>query len=163
MIPRLRKQRCPTPRHSTFVSGAMKTALGGLALLLLLASCVTTSRNMPARLYSLADGRVIQATFSFAGSTGGEVRMDLPTGEILGGEYRTLRSGFSGWGAIFAQGGVSAGTVAVRSDQYRGTAIASGPRGTVIECEYVTSSSRSRPEGHGTCRDNGGQLYRLIF
>lgn len=149
------------PRPSS--ASALTQWLGSLVSLLLLASCVTTSRNVPARLYNLADGSIVQATFSFAGSTSGNVRMELPSGEVLSGEYRTLRSGVSGWGAIFAQGGTSAAAIAVRSDQYRGSAIASGPQGTVMECEYVTSSSRSRPEGYGTCRDNGSRLYRLMF
>lgn len=126
--------------------------------------CVTPPSTLSARLYSLADGQIIQATFRFAGSTNGEVSMLLPSGEVLRGEYRTLRSGMTGWGTIFVQGGASAvAAINVRSDQYRGTAIATGSQGTVMECEYVTSSSRTRPEGYGTCRDNSGRLYRLIF
>ncbi len=130
----------------------------------LLFGCATTTREVPARLYSLSDGQVIQATFSFSGSTSGTITVPLASGEILRGEYRTLRSGATGWGAIFSQGGATAvGTINTRSAEYRGVAIASGAQGTVIECEYVTSSSSRRPEGYGACRDNHARIYRLVF
>ncbi len=124
----------------------------------------STGSGLPARLYSLADGQIIPATFSFSGTTSGQVNISMPNGEILTGEYRTVASGETGWGQIFFKGGESAvAAVNTRSATYRGSGIASGPQGTVMQCEYVTSSSRSQPEGYGTCQDNRGKLYRLMF
>lgn len=76
------------------------------------------------------------------------------------GEYTTLADATYGWGSIYGIGGsATATTGSVNGKQY-GTAIATGDKGTVIQCEYVTGMSL---HGSGRCKDNHGGKYKLMF
>jgi hypothetical protein len=120
-----------------------------------------------ARLYDLKTGEVLTAKYK--GSGHGSIALTLVSGEILQGEFHTFTEGEIGWGAVYASvygpaessGSSGSGTAlfgSARSTQ-QGTAIVVGNQGTVIECEYKTSSSG----GAGACKDNRGNLYRLMF
>jgi hypothetical protein len=43
----------------------------------------------------------------------------------------------------------------------RGSAIATGDKGTIIQCEYITSAWNGG--GSGACKDNHDVLYKLMF
>jgi hypothetical protein len=131
--------------------------------MLLLASCTLT-----ARLYDLSNGQVVPAEFSYTGSGAGRIRVTLSDGEALTGEYATIPGGSTAWGSVFnsvygpAGSSSGAGTMVASSydNMQKGSAVVTGPKGTVLQCEYVTSLSM---HGHGACSDNHGKQYRLMF
>lgn len=124
---------------------------------------------LTARVYNLDTGQVITATFMYSGSGRGSVEFVLPSGEVCKGEYVTVAGGTTSWGSVFATvygpGGsaTATGTGYGRSieNMQKGTAIAIGNRGAVIECEYVTSAYGA--QGYGACKDNKGNRYKLMF
>jgi hypothetical protein len=135
----------------------------------LLSGCVRQARvsNATARLYNVSSGEVISGVFTYDSSGRGRVTVDFSDGERATGEYVTVAGGTTSWGTIFAYvygtGGFATGRVLTRSvqnEQY-GTAIATGNRGRVIQCEYI--SSAVVVQGYGACRDNRDVIYRLVF
>jgi len=122
-----------------------------------------------ARLYNLDSGQVLNASFTWGGSGKGKLTIVMPDGEQCTGEYVTVPEGSSTWGSVFGtvygpggsvSGSATGYSVSVEGKQ-KGTAIATSNKGTVIECEYVTSSWS--PQGYGACQDNKGTVYRLMF
>lgn len=115
-----------------------------------------------ARLYNLATGEVFSIVYKKKRITG-----TMPSGEKLNGEYSTIQGGSVTWGNIYASvygsGGSATGSstgIAVNLDtQARGSAIATGDRGTIIECEYIAGTDA----GAGACKDNRGNKYKLMF
>jgi len=120
---------------------------------------ILVNKTVSARLYNVQDGSVANAKFHFTGTTHGSAEITLPSGEVLVGEYNTVTGGMSGWGEIYGE----LWSLSVLPYEYVGTAIASSDQGTVMECEYITNRSLWNPRGHGTCRDNRGQIYKLMF
>ena len=133
-------------------------------------SCARTVQA-PMRLYNLQTAEVINGSFEFSGRTRGRMAFTSPNGEAFQGEYVTVPSGDVTWGAIFATvWSPSMPTTVTGSGysvnhprQYRGSAVMTSDRGTVIECEYLTNTSRYNPQGYGACRDNRGNTYKLMF
>ena len=100
--------------------------------------------------------------FKWSGSGRSTVTFTLPSGESCTGEYVTVSNDEITWGQVFAVGMTpTSGYAVTSSGQQRGRGIATGDRGTTIECEYLTSAYS--PRGHGSCRDNRGKTYRLMF
>jgi hypothetical protein len=112
-------------------------------------------------IYNLATGETTEVDFSYSGSGHGHLSATLASsGEVFKGEYTTTADATYGWGSIYsASGSASASTSTVSGKQY-GTAVATGDKGTVIDCEYVTSMSL---HGSGACKDNHGGKYKLMF
>lgn len=133
-----------------------------LALLTFVSAC-SHNRVLSARLYDLSAAEVLPASFTFSGTTRGEVTLVMQVGDTLRGEYRTIREGTASWGLIFSQGGSASTSALARGLTYRGSAVAISRSRRSMECEYVTSSSTRHPEGFGVCRDNDGRVYRLMF
>jgi len=128
-----------------------------MALVLCLAGCIKK-----ARLYNLTTGEVTEAQFSYSGTGKGKITAMAASGENFRGEYRTIPGGDVSWGAIYAgvYGSAVAGTSRM-SAQQRGSAIATGDKGTIIQCEYITSAWNGA--GTGACKDSHGTLYKLMF
>lgn len=154
----------------------MKTFAALVCFSVFLTSCestkvVPTQKVVPARLYDLSSAEVFNATFFFSGTTQGKVSFSLPSGEQLEGEYQTITGGSSVWGNVYSTVWGAAGSTSLRSQvsaqsnpkEYIGSAIATSKEGRVIECEYVTNTSRTEPHGQGACRDNRGKKYKLMF
>ena len=60
---------------------------------------------------------------------------------------------------IFAYGNGTA--VAVRQNGRReGSAILTGPKGTIVTCEFDLGLSG---HGFGACKSNGGVFYKMLF
>jgi hypothetical protein len=122
-----------------------------------------------ARLYNLSTGEVIPAEFTYSGSGKGKITAVSSTGEQMTGEYVTIPGGIVNWGSIYASvygpGGAASGSGVNYSSsmesKQRGTAIVTGDRGTIVQCEYVTSALNGA--GTGACKDNRGVFYRLMF
>lgn len=146
-----------------------KTAMS-LALILNLTACIANKR-LPARLYNVKNGEVVQAHFNFAGTTGGTINLIKNDGETFNGEYRTITGGSTTWGSVYTSyttdGNLNSSTSTssqhLTPNEYRGSAIAVSSKGTVIECEYITNTSRYVPRGQGVCKDNRGSVYKLMF
>jgi hypothetical protein len=119
------------------------------------------------RLYNLTTGEVTPAKFTYSGSGKGKITALLPSGEQLKGEYVTFARMPANWGSTFAAVYGTAGTAysgaasGSKANQY-GTAIVSGDRGFVGDCEYVVRGV-FRGTGTGACKDKQGTLYKLMF
>jgi hypothetical protein len=126
-----------------------------LVVILVLSGCTEHGR-----LYNLDTGATTVISFSYSGSGHGKLSGTLPSGELMKGEYTTVANAAYGWGSIYSStGSASASAVTVSGRQY-GSAIATGDKGTVVECEYVTGMS---VHGSGACKDNHGGKYKLMF
>jgi len=83
----------------------------------------------------------------------------MPSGEKLSGEYVTLVNSAVGWGSVYS-GVYSASGVSVGvSGKNQGSAIMTGDRGTILNCEYISSGGH----GSGACEDRRGTKYKLMF
>jgi hypothetical protein len=122
-----------------------------------------------ARIYNLTTGEVVPAQFSYNGTGKGTLTAVTASGEKLKGEYVTLAGGQVSWGSIYAsvygpKGSASGSGSSFASSteaKQRGTAIATGDKGTIIQCEYITSVWNGG--GTGACKDNHDVLYKLMF
>lgn len=139
-------------------------AVALISLVLLIFGCTRS-----ARLYNLTTGEVVPVQFSYNGRGKGTLTALAASGEKFKGEYVTMPSGEVTWGSIYASvygpNGSASGsgsTFSSRTDaRQRGTAIATGDKGTIIQCEYFTSALNGG--GAGGCKDNHGVLYKLMF
>ncbi|MGB8541410.1 MAG: hypothetical protein WCD49_07205 [Candidatus Acidiferrales bacterium] len=122
-----------------------------------------------ARLYNLTTGEVVPAQFSYNGTGKGTLTAVTSSGEKFKGEYVTLAGGQVSWGIIYASvygpkgsaSGSSSNFASSTEAKQRGSAIATGDKGTIIQCEYITSAWNGG--GSGACKDNHDVLYKLMF
>jgi hypothetical protein len=128
-----------------------------IVVLVCAAGC-TATRN--ARLYDLQSADLLIATYKMNGSGHGPIWIGTTqqTADCKG-EYVTVASGSTGWGAIYGAGGPTVVTTSRTDDEQRGRAIVTCSDGRIIECEYVTGSTA----GHGSCQDNQSRRYRVMF
>jgi hypothetical protein len=131
----------------------MKTpALGLVMFLVLFASGCTLHGNI----YNLTTGEVTPLTISYSGSGKGKLSaVIISSGEKVSGEYLTFAHLPANWGNIYAKvygtegSAYTANSSAGKSNQY-GTAVATGDKGSVVDCEYVTTALT---HGSGACTD----------
>jgi hypothetical protein len=129
------------------------------ALLLIAAPVLAITRKF--RLYNTDSGQKIDALFRFKWSSmSGKVEMQIPGGEKLEGEYSGSHDGGVAWGSIYSGSASATSTMAIVGN-VRGSMIATGPSGLVLQCEYVTNTTTTH--GSGACKDNRGALYKLLF
>lgn len=134
-----------------------------IATSLILVGCTKT-----ARLYNLSTGAVTEIKFSYSGSGKGKMLATTIGEEQFKGEYVTVPSGTTQWGQIYGKvdgagrSNTAHATMTTSSQdtQQHGQAIATGDKGTVIQCEYIVSVYGP---GNGACEDNHGEKYRLMF
>ena len=96
----------------------------------------------------------------------GPTTATMPSGELLKGEYSITRGGTAEWGSVYASvygtgGAASANASGTRfgvSIRGQGTLILTSDRGTILNCEFVSSG-----HGSGACLDNHGVKYKLLF
>lgn len=126
--------------------------------LLLLTGC-----TLHGRLYNLDTGEVTQVKYKYSGSGRGIISGVFPSGESFKGEYVTFSHPPINWGSIYASvyGSFSGAEIHTGASmtQY-GTAVGSGDRGSVVDCEYVTSSLT---HGSGACKDKHGTRYKMMW
>lgn len=133
-------------------------------LLILLVVAFEGGCTLTGRLYNLTTGEVTPVTMSYSGSGKGKIRAVVASsGEKVTGEYITFGHRPVNWGSIYAKvygtEGSAYGSSEGKSNQY-GTAVATGDKGGVVDCEYVTTMLA---HGSGGCTDNQGTLYKLMF
>src|SRR5580698_3359586 len=114
-----------------------------------------TGCTLHAHLYNLSTGEVTDVHFTYSGSGHGKLDGVFKSGESFVGDYSTFPQPPVNWGAIYASVYGASHFAWMHSGpttmQQYGTAIASGDRGFVGDCEYVTSSIT---HGAGACRAN---------
>jgi hypothetical protein len=113
----------------------------------------------------------IQVLFSGMGSGAGQIRINMPSGEIVNGQFKTM-GGYSStmgadseakptdplavtgadWKALYGASEATAGQI---NGQIEGT----GDMGTILRGEYVMDPVN--PRGYGVAKDNKGNLYRI--
>jgi hypothetical protein len=123
------------------------------------------TQALAAHLYDLGGGPTVEAGFAWTGSGHGSVTVVLPTGNRCVGEYTTLAGANPGWGSLYAK---VFGPVGSDNSVQRGSAIASGSDGTLIQCEYITEGSVQGVRGQGVCSeshspDGKDRLWKLMF
>ena len=133
---------------------------------MLVAVTMLTGCTLHGRIYNLTTGEVTPVTISYGGSGRGKITGVLASsGEKISGEYLTYAHIPLNWGSVYAQvygtGGSAYTNNAPQGSfiQY-GTAVVTGDAGTVVDCEYVTSSLT---HGSGACANKNGTLYKLMF
>jgi hypothetical protein len=119
---------------------------------LLLAPCSAFCKSK-ARLYNLQTGEVTSLEYKR-----GKIWGTFTNGEKLAGEYSVLQDGAIAWGSLFNGPSSATSLGFATSNTMKGTAIMTGD-GLVIECEFLTSGSH----GSGACRDQAGNLFKLMF
>lgn len=137
-----------------------------IALVVGLAGCATI--EIPSKLYNMKNGKTLHASFIWKGDASGPTTISKED-ETCVGEYRTIIEGKTSvgvgsaalgpWGGIF--GSLYSSSSVDRAQ--KGMAIAMCPSGTTFECEYVTNVAFTTVTGHGACKDNKGESYRLMF
>ena len=118
--------------QSRFLGGLL-----GIIYFVWISSALGCSKMVSARLYDMESGAVSEGTFHFKGSTHGRVELQLPSGELLVGEYNTIPGGVSGWGQIYST--VWSGTISPNA--LIGTAIATSDAGTILDGGAASSGS----------------------
>ena len=118
------------------------------------------------RLYNLTTGEVTPVTMTYSGSGKGKISAVVASsGEKVNGEYLTFAHVPLNWGSTYAKvygtegSAFTSGSSLGKSNQY-GTAVATGDKGSVVDCEYVTTALA---HGSGACIDKQGTLYKLMF
>jgi hypothetical protein len=127
-----------------------------LLSLLLLYGC-----TKEAHLYDLTTGAQTLIRYSANGRGRGTLTGQLATRETLKGEYTTVVNAAVGWGSIYSGVYSATGTSVAVGGSQRGSAVMTGDKGLVLNCEYISSAWN----GHGTgaCEDNHGTKYKLMF
>ena len=127
------------------------------------------AKTKSARLYNLQSAEVSRFDYTENGSGKGVIIGELTSGERLHGEYVTVAGGDMSWGTVYGNvygsrgygsGSANAFTQSIEGKQ-RGTGIVTGEKGTILECEYLTSAWTGG--GNGACTDNRGNKYKVLF
>jgi hypothetical protein len=119
-------------------------------------------------MYNLSTGEKTTFSYSYNGSGRGTITAAFVSGEVATGEYSIITGGSVGWGSVYTSvygpGGPAYGNgtaVAVRQNGRReGSAILTGPKGTIVTCEFDLGLSG---HGFGACKSNGGVFYKMLF
>jgi hypothetical protein len=134
--------------------------------LTLFALVFTAACTLHGRLYNMTTGEVTPVTMTYSGSGKGKLSAVVASsGEKISGEYITFGHMPANWGSIYAKvygtegTAYSSGSSEGKSNQY-GTAVATGDKGSVVDCEYVTTMLA---HGSGACADKNGTMYKLMF
>lgn len=134
---------------------------------LVLSGCALIPIEIPLRLYNTANGELLPASYVWTGGTG-KIAMTDARGQKCNGEYVTQSVGSMGYGqsygSVMRAGRIgtrtSSGTYQNQATSAPGTAILRCPDGNVIQCEYVANMGNT---GSGTCTDNRGSNYRMMW
>jgi hypothetical protein len=135
--------------------------------LVLIALCVLESAcTLHGRIYNLATGEVTPIIIKYSGSGRGRISAVVASsGETISGEYLTFAHIPMNWGSVYAKvygtegSAFTNGASLGKSNQY-GTAVVTGDKGSVVDCEYVTTALTHGP---GACVDKQGTVYKLMF
>jgi len=132
-----------------------------LLIVLLEAAC-----TIHGRIYNLTTGEVTPVDITYGGSGRGKISgVVASSGEKVNGEYITFAHMPANWGSVYAKvygtegAAFTNGASLGKSNQY-GTAVVTGDKGSVVDCEYVTTALT---HGSEACVEKQGTLYKLMF
>jgi hypothetical protein len=139
-----------------------KTQVRRSSLILSLSLLLVAGCTMHGHLYNLASGEVTDVRFTYNGSGHGTISGQFNSGEKFHGDYTTFVHPPIGFGLIYGSvyGQFAWGQAAGASSQQYGTAIASGDKGFVADCEYIT---QGLSHGAGACKAKDGSRYKIIW
>ena len=117
-------------------------------------------------LYNLKTGEVLTVEYSRSITGHGKLSAIYASGEKVTGEYSIVRGGGTAWGnvytSVYGVGGYASGSgqsfANYTSRTARGSAILTGDH-KVMECEFVMGEMH----GSGACRNQDGEIFKLIF
>ncbi len=149
-------------------------SMAAMAAVLALAGCgvVAGATMMPAAgpLFDAGAG-AIQVLYTGATSGQGSLRVTLPGGEVITGQFRTM-TGYSSGSPFDADATAGDPLTVTREDwkalygrsdmvaqQINGQLAGTGDRGTRLRGEYVMDAMNGN--GYGVAKDSRGNLYRL--
>lgn len=142
--------------------------IAALTLLPLLAGCVAGATLYPVNDSAIETG-VLHGQYISQGIGSGWIKIAMPSGELLQGEY-SVASGPSsfGFGRVLAAASAPgaravASTVSISESSpgaRPGTAALFGDHGTTMQCEFYANPLGN---GAGACETNKGSLYRMFF
>ncbi len=138
-----------------------------LASVALITSCTLTAKAYPVSGPAVADGKVLDAKFTWAGNGSGTVTLTMPDGEVCTGRYATVVGGIMSPEIVAAQGAaVAVSSASISTGDIRGLqtsrAMLMGNRGTVVDFEGYTSGASPR-HGFGRAKDNKGNVWKVIW
>jgi hypothetical protein len=138
----------------------------GLCFFVVISAVFETACTLHGRIYNLTTGEVTPVAIKYSGSGRGKISgVVASSGEKLSGEYLTFAHLPMNWGSVYAKvygtegSAFTSGSSLGNSNQY-GTAVVTGDKGSVVDCEYVTTALT---HGSGACANNDGTLYKLMF
>jgi hypothetical protein len=142
-------------------------------------AALVSACQMGATLYPINDEarsmRLLHATYTARGIGAGPVTVQLPSGEVLTGEYRIIRSGDisfqlatarstaaakSGRQAALASSSATSTAFSIPAGA-NGMAVLYGDRGTSADCALVMDTLSGK--GAGTCELSNGAIYRIVW
>ena len=117
-----------------------------MCFVLVISALFETGCTLHGRIYNLTTGEVTPVVITYSGSGRGRISgVVASSDEKMSGEYLTYAHLPVNWGSVYAKvygtegsaftGGSSLG----KSNQY-GTAVVTGDKGSVVDCEYVTTA-----------------------
>jgi hypothetical protein len=129
-----------------------------------LGACAREARLYPAN--TEAGVGLLKAEFTDSGMGKGPIKITMPDGEVLTGEFSTTDTSSYGFGSAVATNGRIAPVIATASTtavpgSMPGVVTAIGPSGTSLRCEYLVNSMTG--SGSGSCQTNKGARYDLHF
>lgn len=144
------------------MTAPLKSGLRGVILCLFVGAAFAGT----AHLYNLSDGSVTVLKFSRWRGDHEPLHGKMLSGELLTGEYSITRGGSAAWGSIYSSvyspagsaSGSATGTRLGVSLRGEGSAILTGDKGTILNCEFISSG-----HGSGACQDSHGVKYKLLF
>lgn len=134
----------------------------------LAAGCAGTVTLYPANEVAQKTG-VITAEITKYGVGSGPIKLSMPDGEILTGQYTVMVGGSTAYGSVFASaygpGGMATangtGMTMDIPNSSNGVANAAGPKGTTAYCEFQNNNMAGH--GFGACKISNGALYRMQY
>ena len=133
-----------------------------------LSGCAGTVTLYPANDIAQKAG-VITAEIKKYGMGSGPIKLTMPDGEILTGQYTVMVGGSTGFGSVYAsvygpegaRSGTGTSTMVNIPNSSPGVANAAGPKGTTVYCEFQNNNMAGH--GYGACKISNGALYRMQY
>ena len=150
----------------------------GLSLfsVIFFAGCSTTANFYPIEgpLSKMVPLPVLVASVDGISGNTGNISLTLPDGEQLNGKWSSVAPQSSSYSIGSSNLTATNGLTSIWSQVYgssfsisnlagvnRGEAILTGPKGTLLQAEFVTGSGTAN--GKGIAKDNHGNVFRMIF
>ena len=145
-------------------------------ILALFSGCSTTANFYPIEgpLSKMIPMPVLVASVDGISGNTGNISLSLPDGEQLTGKWSSVAPqstsysvgnsnliATNGLNSVWSQVYGSSFSISNLAGVNRGEAILTGPKGTLLQAEFVTGSGTAN--GKGIAKDNHGNVFKMIF